>query len=88
MQVDAVDNQSDVPWMRTLISYRQGSPASITVQRRVGNADDGYALQSRIVMEFAHSEESWPELFSPVPLFTEFGAPPSLDDLMRFRPIR
>jgi len=87
-QVDEVDSQSDVPWRRTLASYRQGVPAKITVQRRKGDGNEGYELQTRIVMEFASSEENWPELFSPVPLFPEFRTPPSIDDLMRFQPIR
>ena len=87
-QVDEVDSQSDVPWRRTLASYRQGVPAKITVQRRKGDGNEGYELQTRIVMEFAPSEEYWPELFSPVRLFPEFRMPPSIDDLMRFQPIR
>ena len=87
-QVDEVDSQSDVPWRRTLASYRQGVPAKITVQRRKGDGNEGYELQTRIVMEFAPSEENWPELFSPVRLFPEFRMPPSIDDLMRFQPIR
>ena len=87
-QVDQFFGESDVPWERTLVSYRQGAPAKITVQRREGDPDDGHVLQTRIVMEFAPSEEHWPELFSPVPLFPEFRTPLSIDDLMRFQPIR
>lgn len=87
-QVDEVNSQSEVPSRRTLVTYRQGAPAKITVQRRKGDANEGYELQTRIVMEFAPSEESWPELFSPVRLFPEFRTPPSIDDLMRFLPIR
>jgi len=87
-QVDQFSGESEVPWERTLVSYRQGAPAKITVQRRKGDANEGYELQTRIVMEFAPSEENWPELFSPVPLFPEFRMPPSIDDLMRFQPIR
>lgn len=87
-QVDEVNSQSEVPSRRTLVTYRQGAPAKITVQRRKGDANEGYELQTRIVMEFAPSEENWPELFSPVRLFPEFRMPPSIDDLMRFQPIR
>lgn len=87
-QVDHVHSESDVPWERTLVSYRQGVPAMITVQRREDDPNDGHILQTRIVMEFAASEENWPELFSPVPLFPEIGAPPRVDDLMRFQPVR
>ena len=87
-QVDQFFGESDVPSERTLVSYRQGAPAKITVQRREGDPDDGHVLQTRIVMEFAPSEEHWPELFSPVPLFPELRTPPSIDDLMRFQPIR
>jgi hypothetical protein len=87
-QVDRVASDSNVPWERTLVSYRQGAPAKITVQKRKGDENEGYELQTRIVMEFAPSEENWPELFSPVPLFSEFRTPPSIDDLMRFQPIR
>lgn len=87
-QVDDVDSESEVPFRRTLISYQEGAPARITVQRRAEGLDDGRELQTRIVMEFAPSEESWPELFSPVPLIPEFRMPPRIDDLMRFQPIR
>lgn len=87
-QVDRVASDSNVPWERTLVSYRQGAPAKITVQKRKGDENEGYELQTRIVMEFAPSEENWPELFSPVLLFPEFRTPPSIDDLMRFQPIR
>jgi len=87
-QVDEVNSQSEVPWERTLVSYRQGAPAKITVQSREDDPNDGHVLQTRIVMEFAPSEENWPELFSPVRLFPEFRMPPSIDDLMRFQPIR
>ncbi|MZR63582.1 hypothetical protein [Alcanivorax sp. DP30] len=87
-QVDDVASDSNVPWERTLVSYRQGAPAKITVQKRKGDENEGYELQTRIVMEFAPSEENWPELFSPVPLFPEYRTPPSIDDLMRFQPIR
>ncbi|PHR64183.1 hypothetical protein [Alcanivorax sp.] len=87
-RVDHVHSESDVPWERTLVSYRQGAPAKITVQSREDDGNDGYVLQTRIVMEFAPSEENWPELFSPVPLFPEFRTPPSIDELMRFQPIR
>lgn len=87
-QVDHVHSESDVPWERTLVSYRQGAPAKITVQRREDDPNDGHVLQTRIVMEFAPSDENWPELFSPVPLFPEFRTPPSIDDLMRFQPMR
>ena len=87
-QVDRVASDSNVPWERTLVSYRQGAPTKITVQKRKGDENEGYELQTRIVMEFAPSEENWPELFSPVPLFSEFRTPPSIDDLMRFQPIR
>ena len=87
-QVDEVNSQSEVPSRRTLVTYRQGAPAKITVQRRKGDANEGYELQTRIVMEFAPSEESWPELFSPVRLFPEFRMPPSIDELMRFQPMR
>ncbi|MGB2248776.1 MAG: hypothetical protein ACPH3N_13945, partial [Alcanivorax sediminis] len=86
-QVDDVDSQSDVPWRRTLVSYRQGAPAKISVQRRKGDENEGYELQTRIVMEFAPSEENWPELFSPVPLFPAYRTPPGIDELMRFQPM-
>ncbi|KGD64496.1 hypothetical protein Y5S_02251 [Alcanivorax nanhaiticus] len=87
-QVDEVGGQSEVPSRRTLISYRQGVPAKITVQRREDDGNDGYVLQTRIVMEFAPSEEEWAELFSPVPLIPEYLMPPSIDDLMHFQPMR
>lgn len=87
-QVDEVGGQSEVPSRRTLISYRQGVPAKITVQRRQDDGNDGYVLQTRIVMEFAPSEEDLAELFSPVPLIPEYLMPPSIDELMRFQPIR
>lgn len=87
-QVDEVASDSDVPWERTLVSYRQGAPAKITVQRRKGDENEGYELQTRIVMEFAPSEENWDELFSPVPLFPESRTPPSIDELMGFQPMR
>ena len=63
-------------------------PAKITVQRRKGDGNEGYELQTRIVMEFAPSEENWPELFSPFPIIPEYRTPPSFDELMRFQPIR
>lgn len=85
-QVDVFGGQSVVPFQRTLVSYRSGSPAQITVQRRVEDPDDGYVLKTDIVIDFAPSEESWPVLFSPVALFPPM--PPSVDDLMRFQPIR
>ncbi|MCG8393880.1 MAG: hypothetical protein MI745_12430 [Pseudomonadales bacterium] len=86
--VDEVGGQSEVPSRRTLISYRQGVPAKITVQSREDDGNDGYVLQTRIVMEFAPSEEDWAELFSPVPLIPEYLMPPSIDDLMGFQPVR
>lgn len=86
-QVDVFDNQSDIPARRTLVSYRHGSPAQITVQNRFEDPDDGYVLQTRIVVEFASSEETWPALFTPIALFPEM-LPPSVDDLLRFQPHR
>ena len=86
-QVDDVDSQSEVPQRRTLVSYRQGAPAKITVQKRKGDENEGYELQTRIVMAFEPSEENWPELFSPVPLIPEYRTPPSIDELMRFQPL-
>lgn len=85
-QVDVFGGQSEVPFQRTLVSYRIGSPAQITVLRRFEDPDDGYVLKTHIVIDFAPSEESWPVLFSPVALFPRM--PPSVDDLMRFQPIR
>jgi len=85
-QVDDFDSLSEVPFQRTLVSYRSGSPAQITVLRRVEDPDDGYVLRTRIAIDFAPSVESWPVLFSPVALFPRM--PPSVDDLMRFQPIR
>lgn len=87
-QVDQFHVESDVPWRRTLLSYRQGAPAKITVQSREADENDGYVLQTRIVMAFAPSEEKWPKLFSPVPLIPEYRMPPSIDDLIRFQRIR
>lgn len=84
-QVDVFDDQSDIPARRTLFSYLHGSPAQITVQQRFEDPDDGYALQTRGVIEFAPSEESWLPLFSPVLPLPEM--PPSIDDLMQFQPI-
>lgn len=85
-QVDGFDSQSEIPAQRTLISYRRGSPSQITVQRRFESQDGGYVLRDHMVLEFAPTEESWPALFSPVTLFPEM--PPSIDDLMQFRPVR
>ena len=85
-QVDEFDSQSDVPAKRTLVSYRNGSPARVTVQWRVEDPDDGYLLKTRMVIDFAPSEETWSELFLPVVQFPEM--PPSVSDLIRFQPIR
>lgn len=85
-QVDVFDSQSDIPAQRTLVSYRRGSPAQITLQRRFADAEDGYVLKTSAVIEFAPSEEAWPALFSPIALFPEM--PPEIDDLMQFQPIQ
>jgi len=39
-----------------------------------------------MVIDFAPSEETWPSLFLPVVQFPEM--PPSVNDLMRFQPVR
>lgn len=85
-QVDVFGGQSVVPFQRTLVSYRGGSPAQITVLRRVEGPDDDDVLRKHIVLEFAPSDESWLPLFAPVAPFP--GMPPSVDDVMRFQPIR
>lgn len=85
-QVDEFDSLSDVPAKRTLISYRNGSPANVTVQWRVEDPDDGYVLKTRMVIDFAPSEETWSALFLPVAQFPEM--PPRVNDLMQFQPIR
>ena len=85
-QVDEFDSQSDVPAKRTLISYRNGSPAKVTVRWRVEDPDDGYVLKTRMVIDFAPSEETWSALFLPVVQFPEL--PPSVNDLIRFQPVR
>ncbi|MCK5873827.1 MAG: hypothetical protein KAG82_03975 [Alcanivoracaceae bacterium] len=85
-QVDEFDSQSDVPAKRTLISYRHGSPAKVTVQWRAEDPDDGYVLRTRMVIDFAPSEETWPSLFLPVVQFPEL--PPNVSDLIRFQPVR
>ncbi|MEE4251694.1 MAG: hypothetical protein V2I38_13980 [Alcanivoracaceae bacterium] len=85
-QVDEPDEQSDIPWRRTLISYRHGSPARVTVQWRAEDPDDGYVLKTRMVIDFAPSEETWSALFLPVVQLPEM--PPSVNDLMQFQPIR
>ena len=85
-QVDELDSQSDVPAKRTLISYRNGSPARVTVQWRAEDPDDGYVLKTRMVIDFAPSEETWSALFLPVAEFPKL--PPSVNDLLRFQPIR
>jgi len=85
-QVDEFDSQSDVPAKRTLISYRNGSPARATVQWRAEDPDAGYVLKTRMVIDFAPSEETWSALFLPFVQFPEL--PPSVSDLIRFQPIR
>jgi hypothetical protein len=85
-QVDEGFDLSEVPFRRTLISYRNGSPARVTVQWRAEDPDDGYVLKTRMVIDFAPSEETWPSLFLPVVQFPEL--PPSVNDLMRFQPVR
>ena len=85
-QVDLFDSLSEVPFHRTLVSYRGGSPAKITVQRRFEYPDGGYVLKKRIVIDFAISEESWLPMFPPFSPFP--GMPPNIDDLMQFQPIR
>lgn len=85
-QVDVFDSQAGIPAQRTLVSYRNGSPAQITLQGRVEDPDDGYVLQTRIVIDFAPSEEGLAAFFSPIALFPEM--PPGVDDLMQFQPIR
>ena len=85
-QVDEFYDLSEVPWRRTLISYRHGSPARVTVQWRADVPDEGHVLKTRMVIDFAPSEETWSALFLPVVQFPEL--PPSVNDLMRFQPIR
>ena len=85
-QADEFDSQSDIPWRRTLISYQHGSPAMIAVLARFEYPDDSYVLQTRMVVNFAPSDESWSTLFAPVVQLP--GTPPDIGDLMQFRPIR
>lgn len=85
-QVDEFDGESDIPWRRTLVSYRKGSPSRVTVQWRAEDPDDGYVLITRMVIDFAPSEETWSALFLPVAQFPEM--PPNVNDLLRFQPIR
>lgn len=85
-QADEFDSQSDIPWRRTLISYQHGSPAMIAVLARFEYPDDSYVLQTRMVVNFAPSDESWSTLFAPVVQLPKM--PPDIDDLMQFRPIR
>lgn len=85
-QVDEFDSQSDLPAKRTLISYRNGSPSRVTVQWRADDPDDGHVLKTRMVIDFAPSEETWSALFLPVVQFPRM--PPSVNDLLRFQPVR
>jgi hypothetical protein len=85
-QVDEGFDLSEVPFRRTLISYRNGSPARVTVQWRVEDPDVGYVLKTRMVIDFAPSEETWSALFLSVAQFPEI--PPRVNDLMRFQSTR
>lgn len=85
-QIDEFDGLTDLPAKRTLFTYEKGITDTVTVQWRAGDPDNGYALQTRMVMAFAPSNENWPALFSPIKLFPE--TPPVVEDLMSFQPIR